>query len=178
MNTTLTRLVIALGLTAGLVSAFIYVQVLLAQNAVDLTTALQTIANREAVANEYKVVNSLLEETVAQRNELASYIIDGDTGTIAFLTALENRAVVYGVMLVDTRLEPSPQTTLTYDALSVSISFSGTKRAVEAFITDVEAMPYALYITNMTTQRQSGNGGVVEVSGTLTLLVSAINIDV
>lgn len=178
MSRTLTRLLMVGMITVVLAALFVYAHIRLANSATELQAALQTITNREAVAKEHQVVQTLLEETTADRARLATYIVAGDDGTINLLTALEARAAAHGVTIQDTRLDTLERDELDYDALEVRLSIEGTQVGVETFINELEGLAYALYITNLTMQREAGNGGTLEVRAQLTLAVSATDIDV
>ncbi|MAZ29756.1 hypothetical protein CL655_00525 [bacterium] len=178
MTATTKRLLIVSLITAALVGALVWLLLRLQTNAAELRVALQTIANEAAVEREFLAVSELLDDTTEQRAALSGLIVDGQQGSIDFLTYIETLASARGVTLTGTRLETAEQPTLKTNVITLSYNFSGTTTAVDAFLTQLEHIPYASYLESLTLNRQRGTAGSPEeTTGSLTLQVVVTNIE-
>lgn len=173
MRTTLQHSLLAVLFTIVLVGGLALLLYQLNERAAALESVLQTLANESVVEQEYLTLSRLLENTTAEREQIASYLIDGQSGSIAFLTTIENLAVANAVTLTNAQITTTASEHFNTSMLELSYDMQGSTVAVNRYIALLEKLPYASYLDRVTLSQRGA-----ETTGRFTLYVVVENIEV
>jgi hypothetical protein len=120
-----------------------------------------TLAERSAKEVTYNSVVRVTENSKANREEIAGYFIT-ERDTVGFIADIERAATQIGVVFTTTELsvtEPQSADGVIIPAtLVVGSKFTGTKAAVNKFLTLLENLPYHASIPSVTLSNQSEDG--------------------
>lgn len=176
-NTTKTILVImsllVLSALVGLWFLISHVQ----QASSKLQTTLETIANEQEVASDQRTLSALLESTADDRGILESRIIQGESGTITFLSEIDDFAASQNITLITSSLDVALQARKPYDSLDISYNVSGSEVSIKKFIKLLETMPYSSEVVQLSFVRTVDEvTGVREANANIAVRISMINI--
>lgn len=157
-------------------SLFVLAQQLRAQSNA-LVGALQTLANEAAVERAYTSLSEILDSSAVEREQIESYVVDGEAGTITFLTTVEDLAAQYGVELSGTTLETAEHETLGTPIIVVTFSFAGPRAGTEAYLMALETLPYASYLERASLITTTRDDAVPGLRGDVTIHALIKNID-
>jgi hypothetical protein len=177
MSKTVKQLVLVVVLTIVSMGVLGWVLQQLQQNAFELRASLQTIANEKAVQSEFATLSDLLAATESDRSTVASYIVDGQQGSIAFLTFIESLAERHGVELSNPSLETLANAELQTDTLRLTYQYAGSEPQVQQFLNQMSHLPFASYFESLSMRRQLSTGaGPDQLAGQFVIQVIATNI--
>lgn len=143
----------------------------------ELTTVVTTIANDQAIARDQQVLQELLVATADERAALAGLVLQGESGTITFLSEIDAFAAARGIELTTSALTVVKEARKPYDGLSVTYNIKGGESAVRDFIRALETLPYASEVLSVTLlQVANEQTGAVESNGTISLIISITNL--
>ncbi|MEM9336715.1 MAG: hypothetical protein AAGA35_02580 [Patescibacteria group bacterium] len=163
--------VVAILFFLGSAAAFSFAAYEIYQLGTSLEEEVNLVANNEALRRQATESNQLVEQTEAERNQLANFILTEDE-TINFLAEIERVAFERGVRLQTTSLNLVERSGTDFDSLEASFSFSGSDRQVREIVSMFETIPYENVITTMELSFNQG-----QVSGTLELILSIASYD-
>lgn len=147
----------------------------LTQDAAALEEVLQTLASEQAVMQEQQALKQILDQTAEVREELGSYIISGESGTVTFLSTIDTMAAQLGIVLTTSRLEVENSADGPYDTLAVMFSIEGDETAVLRALRLFETLPYRGAVTDVQINRTSDVAtGRAQMKGTVSLSLSII----
>jgi hypothetical protein len=125
-------------LAAGAVMAWFLYMVF--SSGIELQKRVDMIANKNAKVKMYTGLERVIETSVSEREELATYVLT-QGGTSNFLTSIEAVAANVGVSLTTQSLTVVPQKSK-FDELSVEFIIAGSEASVSRMLSVLEALPY------------------------------------
>lgn len=136
----------------------------------ELAIARETVAEQILKESAYNTLLELLEDTTADRTELASRFLT-ERDTVTFINQAEAEAARRGLQLETTNLSISEGQDDTFDTLLVGFSFSGSEQMVRQYVMLLETLPYHHHISDMQLVSQTG---LANWRGTITLQFTLI----
>lgn len=123
-----------------------------------LTKQVTALAEQTAQESSYNRLLRLAEETTKEREELQTYFLEQEGDSIDFLYYVESViAPRAGVVLETNDLTVIKEEDSEEAWLNVSISFSGTRQAVQKFVQILETMPYVQHLTELQMSARSSS---------------------
>ncbi len=107
----------------------------------------QAVADNATQAQTYQALERLLEESVDERNQLQTYILN-ESATIDFLSDIETIAAQSGVVITTDTLTVTEATN--FDTLLVQFTLEGETSDVAAVIQILETLPYKSHVDSLT----------------------------
>ena len=154
----------------GLVSIWVYVH----SKGEELMLQAKEVANFQAREQIYRELESLVESTQANREELKEYVLTEDEA-IDFLATMEAVAVEQGVDLTTNSLKVTEETGL-FDTLKISYSVEGLRHRVDTMLLIFETLPYHAYVSNVS-MRYDEDSGIDTAQGAIELVISLVRYD-
>jgi hypothetical protein len=169
MTATTRRLIVIVCITIALAAGLFVLLLDLQSRAVALESALQTIANQAAVERTHTILSEVLENTAAERAEVAKYFVYGQEGSVDLLNQIEVLAATHGVELSNPRLTTVESAALNETVLQISYTVSGPQPAVETLLSQLEVLPVASYLDTVAYTIDRPVGSVPTINGSFTL---------
>ena len=157
--------------------ALVFASVFLDSQTSRVTERMQTIADEQAVLREQAQLASIITDTEADRAALSSFVLQGDDGTVALLSKIDDIAAKLQIELVTESLTVSDVKDSQFDELLLTISLDGAERDVRTMVSFLETIPYASEITQMEMQRSvDRTTGRNLLSGIMSMRISIVEL--
>jgi hypothetical protein len=174
-----TPLVVAATTIAMMVSigALWWFYTMVGDKAVLLEDVLQSLANEAALNRDQEILLELLSTTQIERETLNSYIINGDAGTIAFLSDMDAFAAARDLDLTTENLQVVAQGRAPFNALTMTYQVKGSEASVQSFLAALETLPYASEISRVELIRvNEADGSQPQTQGRITIAISVTDL--
>ena len=178
MTPTTIRFIIILILLVCTLGGLLFMAKKLHTQSLALSDALETLASDASVERAFTSLSEVLTNSAAEREEIESYVVSGEQGTIEFLTTVESLAEQYRIELNGTALNTATSDTFKTPIIVVTFAFTGPRTLAESYLLALEKLPYASYVEEVSISVLENDTGGEQLQGNVTLHVAVRNIDV
>lgn len=155
-NTTTFRVfifsIVLLGVSLSVAS---YTFVSVGHSGQKLTSDLRSLKDYYYLKSEYSKLKTELAETVADREQLNSLILEGDDGAVRLLSTVDELAKDLGLTLTTKQLTKEVTKEPAFDDLFVEFGISGEARSVVKMVQMFELLPYHSQVVQLNLTRKS-----------------------
>ena len=142
-----------------------------------LKSAMQTIANEQALIEDRTRLTAVLAATEAERAELASYVLIGDDGAVALLSLIDEVAAELSVELSTSNLRVEAQPG-NFNDLVLEMALVGSGQNVKQLVSLLERLPYHSEVTDLRLDRSvNPTTGTDTMNGSISLRVTLVSYD-
>lgn len=148
-KTTRRNLIVSVLLLIVSVWAFIYMVLEIKAKNMLLQEQVIALETKQAQESSYFKMQKISEETITERESLASYFFAQESDSIDFLNLVESLAPQAGISLQTEGLEQQEDKKKNTSWVIINFSFIGAHKNVTDFIKVLENLPYEAEITNL-----------------------------
>jgi hypothetical protein len=130
------------------IAAVIGLAAMVRSGAVTLAATAREIAYQQARADERFEISRVVEETAAERSELANYVLT-EAKVIDFISEFERIAAARGLQFSTLMINPEKTKDPNFDFITMEVSFSGTSDAVMGMTALMETIPYQSEVVSL-----------------------------
>jgi hypothetical protein len=145
---------------------------LIARDSSELDVQVQVIADSAALVKQYAELTAFMNETAVDREQLEQFILH-ENDIISFLSEVETTGRSLGLTIQTTNLTTQKNPTSAFDTLRVSLTFSGSERAVFTFLELMENLPFAQQIPSFSFSNNAEQPGQMSGAMQIALAIQA-----
>lgn len=172
-NSTKTTFIVAIIIFTLALAVFSFMVFQVNKQGEQLGEQISTLEAERAQQDSFFRLQRIAEETVRDREQLASHFLASESNSIDFLNLVEGLAPQAGVILRTNSLDVSEDAESGKKWIEVSFTFSASRSRVENFLQILESLPYVLRIESYTMNKKTG----AEWEANVTMRVQVLNYD-
>ena len=154
----------SLGFALAAIAALVVLLLIIQTRGETLESYVTAIGDQLAQEKKYTELQSLVDDTSAERNELGQYILTEDE-TISFLTTIEDVGRRQGVTFTTNSLNAEGSPDDSFQKLVAQFTITGGTSQINQIIQILETMPYHSELTNLDWRlNQDGDVGTLIVA--------------
>lgn len=151
--TTIRLCIIAIIILAFASTAMVYAWFDLKARGIALADNMQVARDKAELEQQYRSLNTVLESTQRERQQLKEYILESEDGAVTFLSIMDTVAEELGVELETKSLTVTKTDEEGFDLLEVSFNITGEERSSTKMLQLLETVPYHGYVAKLSTKR-------------------------